>query len=834
MKKNILILLALFLASLNLHAQQIGKLDNNAAADGDFSKWTEIPAIRYGSPEHLSTPLQWNGAEDASMSIKLGWKEGFLCIAGFINDDSDTPDDKLEIGLNAKPKSGLFAKDTLLLHIVPGSGKQVFRTVKYKNLPKNVSGCELIEDKFIKKEHGYSFELYIPFTLIPNFISPEKSGISFQARLTDGDQKRIYPQMLDRTKGMTHFKFAEKAFTTPDEKDAELYTNLNFPASILDRKQKYRLEIAENLIKKNGSISLRAGDKKAVFKKSDLKAGEGYLYAESVLDLTGVPDGDFKVIVSVSPDGKDAAQLSITQNAVMLAEAASTLLPDTLAHLEKLDLPKLAGKDPFRASSYFAIVSALEWLKWGLIQKQAHAITEADNEIRARLNAIEGRPLPKGGTSVYSLLEMTRNPEAQLVVEYFRERKKQYPFPGSISLHFGNFDLVSCMFSEYKTPEEAVKSLAKIQTLPHVKKSELAGTAIWDVPQTVKEPSGELLVSPKTGTFFFTLGNIRFELPYISRDAALKFAGIIISGKAATVEQRDAIRNDILNAIGRTPRKLNLPEGIEVFCGDNHSHTFLSDGRTTPLTVTAQALYLGLDYHIMSDHGVYKGAIKYANDVLNRNGLNFPVGIGIELNSKWGHMNVYPVPAEGGYSFGPTFKDMVDAAHSISGAVIQWNHPDTDYSNLPEYLANGLAGSGLDAWEHYPPHYSKWKKEGRLPVITGGTDTHNGTFHMPERSVMFIKDANCSSIAKGVKENKIVMLDPWNGAYTITRGMENKSTWDSDLFFYGSDEMIQLAVDCLADKDYLLNIKKKRIAGYLEKVDVKSLVNASDAYETVK
>jgi hypothetical protein len=46
--------------------------------------------------------------------------------------------------------------------------------------------------------------------------------------------------------------------------------------------------------------------------------------------------------------------------------------------------------------------------------------------------------------------------------------------------------------------------------------------------------------------------------------------------------------------------------------------------------------------------------------------------------------------------------------------------------------------------------------------------------------------------------------------------------------------MIQLAVDALADDDYLLNVKKKRIAQYLEKLDVKGLINSSDAYETVK
>ena len=99
---------------------------------------------------------------------------------------------------------------------------------------------------------------------------------------------------------------------------------------------------------------------------------------------------------------------------------------------------------------------------------------------------------------------------------------------------------------------------------------------------------------------------------------------------------------------------------------------------------------------------------------------------------------------------------------------------------------------------------------------------------------MFIPSADCYDIAAGVKNGKIVMMDPWNGAYTITRDMINKSRWDSDLFFYGQDDMIQLAVDVLADPTYLVDLKKKRIAEYLKEVDVRGLINSSDAYETVK
>lgn len=915
--------LAMMLAAVALSGADLVKNDT-IEVDGNLSDWEGVRGILAGSWRHSSTPLEWHGPGDASYVMRLAWnEEGLLIGATIYDNDIDQKNDLLELSCSARPNAAPFARDTLRIGIVPpGSKKEA--GLKILNLPRSVSGVERVLLSSSVFKGGYRIEMFLPLELIPEYVSPSKSKISIKLKQVDSDQKRIYPQTVTRgafgkdNGTMIPFSLVEKA----SKLDAEgLFLGLEImtadPAMTVHSALIIRL--SNGILKKDSKCEFSIGELKKTLTKTDFKKRDDDTWEYSgELDFTTFADGEYPMVFSV--DGIPYTQEKFS----VLATASQKGVSDTVHRLEQVNLPVLSGKDPWRAMSYAGVISALEWLKWGIEQKAPYAIREAHQEIKTRLAVLEGQPVPAPG-SVYRLLELTRNPEAQAVIEYFRERVELRPFKGSAAIYFGSIPLVSAMFDEHRSPEAAAAAFKKINRPFYAKQIPIDGVSVLDVPQALREPApaydpethllvqtssntadvipfaeakqrgiesiyifpgteaglakkieaeaakyalkshngvrmGDVIsrvafagnpddsgygkkvvklkkeslqVSPVTGILYFVCGKTLFTLPYVSHDAAKQFASILIAGKPVSVVQRDQIRQSILKAIGRTPRKLAMPSGLEAFCGDNHTHTFLSDGRPTPLTVTSQATYVGLDYHILADHGVYRGARKYVESTLRKFGYLYPAGVGIELNSKWGHMNVYPLTEEGGYSFGPTFEEMVATAHK-NNAIIQWNHPDTDYSNLPDYLENGLKGSNLDAWEHYPPHYSKWKREGRLPVLVGGTDTHNGTFHMPERSLMFLPSCDIRAIADGLKAGRIVMVDPWNGAYTVTRGMINKSRWDSDFFFYGADDMIQLAVDVLADNKYLLSLKEKRVAEYFRSIDVKGLIASSSAYCTPK
>ena len=808
---------ALLLAAMvcTLGGYEIRK-NETVVPDGDLSDWKNIPFQRIAGERFSSDPLRYKGVHDAAVSLAIVWNEtqqAFL-LAGKIQDESLLKSDRVEFSISAK-KLNYGHWGNLKFSI----DHEMKLSVKPFNKRAKVT-ASADQIKFAEKER--QFEMLIPAGAIHELDPANMTALNVKLRMIDSDNGRVYAHTMG---------WDEMVSVHKDRRSDVGWGTVNFiiPEVVVTPAVKVRVEYS-GAEPADFRASIAEIGLNAPFKNQGLKKEDGLYVLEKEVDLSRLADG--KVDFYAGTVVKGGAPVKANGSFLYLGNMAESVMNDTLDRLEKANLPALGAKDPFKATSYFSIVSALEWFKWGLKQKKAHAILRTADEIKARFAAIEGGELPADGA--YSLLNLTRDPNVQLVVEYFRERTAFDPYPGAIAIHFGSMNLVNALFYEYNTPEETEKHYTKLKKNKHLRTFRLDGVTVYDEPQVVIEPDKTELVSPVTGALYFTKGRLVFQLPYVSRDAALKFAKIILAGKPCTSAQREAIRQDIIKVTKRTPRKLDLPEGIEVFCGDNHSHCFFSDGRPTALTVTSEAIYIGLDYHIFTDHGVFETALAYKADTLEKFKLNYPVGIGIEINSRWGHMNVYPVPPEGGYTFGPTFEKMVDAAHTIKGAIIQWNHPDTSYSDLPYYLENGIHETKLDAWEHYPPHYTKWKKEGKLPVLTGGTDTHNGTFHMPERSIMFIPSADCYDIAAGVKNGKIVMMDPWNGAYTITREMKNKSRWDSDLFFYGQDDMIQLAVDVLADPVYLVEIKKKRIAEYLKNVDIRGLINSSDAYETVK
>ena len=814
MLKKFLLTMAVLLTACALPGYEIRSM-KDIKVDADLSDWKGVSFRRVAGERLSSDPLRYKGVQDAAVSLGIVWDESrqaFL-LSGKIWDESRKPSDKLELSISAKKLN--FGHWGNLKFTVNCAGE--LKITPFNKRSKVTASIDQI--KFASRDQNgiFQFEMEIPAGTIHELDPANMKELHVKLRMNDSDAGRIYAHIMKWEKMLP----VRKDVSATDAHNGSL--NVIIPKVIVKDKVPLRIEFSGNGDIDQHKIVL-AG--KTILQGEKFKLEDDLYVLEKEVDLSGVPDGDTTCSVAIG------STCTKTYPTAYFGNMAKSVLAETLDHLEKVDLPALSKTDPFKASAYFSIVSALEWFKWGLEQKKAHAIQRTAEEIKARFAAIEGGELPQEGA--YSLLRLTRNPNAQLVVEYFRERGKLDPYPGAIAIHFGSMNLVNALFYEYNTPEETEKHYEKIRANKHLRTFQFEGVTVYDEPQVVVEPDKTELVSPVTGTLYFTKGRLVFQLPYVSRDAALKFAKIILDGNPCTLAQREAIRQDIIKVTKRTPRKLALPEGIEVFCGDNHSHCFFSDGRPTALTVTAEALYIGLDYHILTDHGVYETALAYKANTLQKFKLNYPLGVGVEINSRWGHMNVYPVPPEGGYTFGPTFEKMVDAAHTIKGAIIQWNHPDTSYSNLPYYLENGIRETKLDAWEHYPPHSPKWKKEGKLPVLTGGTDTHNGTFHMPERSIMFIPSADCYDIAAGVKNGKIVMMDPWNGAYTITREMINKSRWDSDLFFYGQDDMIQLAVDVLADPTYLVDRKKKRIAEYLKEVDVRGLVNSSDAYETVK
>jgi len=247
------------------------------------------------------------------------------------------------------------------------------------------------------------------------------------------------------------------------------------------------------------------------------------------------------------------------------------------------------------------------------------------------------------------------------------------------------------------------------------------------------------------------------ESRHASRRVAEMTAGLITANKAVTVSEVDALRKTTLKYLGsRTPR-VQLPEGLRIYCGDVHSHTTYSDGDPAPLGLCLEAIAEHLDFVVISDHNTIDAAL-LARKLLAEYGVNYPVTVGEEVSTDWAHLNAYPISKL--VSWNVPAADIIRSAHE-QNAVIQWNHPGNPLSPWAQkYLNDGIEGTGLDAWENYPRKYDEWKKAGKLPLVIGSTDSHDGTFSAPARTIIFAPSPQGWDIAEAVRSRREIGLLP--------------------------------------------------------------------------
>jgi hypothetical protein len=171
-------------------------------------------------------------------------------------------------------------------------------------------------------------------------------------------------------------------------------------------------------------------------------------------------------------------------------------------------------------------------------------------------------------------------------------------------------------------------------------------------------------------------------------------------------------------------------------------------------------------------------------------------------------MNAYPLRRMVAWNL-PAY-ETVKAAHA-QGAAIQWNHPGFpgspwDTAQQPK----GLVGTAFDAWEHYTPLYDEWKEQGTVPVFVGTTDTHDGTFSWPERTVIHGPSAHGSDLAEAVRAGNVAM---WS--------------MEGNQLLYGREEVVASAWAALAEGPRMKEDKAARIRAALQKVRLADLLKAS-------
>ena len=245
---------------------------------------------------------------------------------------------------------------------------------------------------------------------------------------------------------------------------------------------------------------------------------------------------------------------------------------------------------------------------------------------------------------------------------------------------------------------------------------------------------------------------------YGNRELGKSFAEFILAGKPLT--RRAAERFARLRAAAMpAPRPEDAEAARELRTGDVHTHTIFSDGQSTPAGLLAEAPAAGFDFLVISDHDEVAGALRLMEN-MRRNGcgLWFFAGQEITMTPRY-HLNVYPIPRRLDERF--SWKSIREQADGF-GAVVQLNHPMTYGTGFSELWYGDISLAGLDAVERRVEYLEKWRKSGRgkVPAVTGSTDTHQGIFGYYNCTVAHVPEFSGKALAEAVRAGRSAMIDP--------------------------------------------------------------------------
>jgi hypothetical protein len=767
--------------------------------DGDLNEWASAACVpaRYLTYAEIIHMPRWRGPADAGIEFYCAWNGDGLCLAAVVADQdvrNDQPDaelwrrDCLEVFVDGRA-GGEFMKPpysagAYQLLVRPPISKERAAHIAVNPRDGTVGGLEVAGKRTAT---GYVVEALIPWSAFPDFAPRPGSEFGLQFRLDDFDRR-------DR-KDLPHvalsYRGARELWQSPQRlirwalvERLETGTEVPLgPLAALDCPPIFgytkSLPIA---IEVGRVLSGRVGSVQLTVTSVDGEIGFDRVLPASTLDApwdesVGVrvdlapelPSDGYHVVKAVVND-RDGEPLGFVSRSVLFVGRA---VEEALADLRAANVSELAQTEPFKAAAYLGAGACLEKFKRALELSDIVAAVEAQRELTARLDVLDDGELGPEEWDFYDLLTLAADPEAQVVVE-FRD-----PQTAEVTFYWGAIPLASATVREFATAEHAAEALKPAQGL------------------TTMSTAGCRLIAITTP----------------SNDVARRAIALIAAGKPVRAADVDAMRADLVSLLAPKAEPPEMPAGRRLLCGDVHMHTFYSDGRPSPVGLALETMYCFMDYNVLTDHNTIEGA-RVGKALLKECGFAQPFVVGEEITTEWAHMNAYPLREA--VSWKLSAYEIIKAAH-VQGAVIHWNHP---YAVASEWanplMEGGIGGTALDAWEHIPRTYHEWKQAGKLPVLVGSTDSHDGCFcHAPERTIIFAPTADGDDLAEAIRSGHAVLL-----------------AWKTGELLYGSDDMVALVWAALAEGNALKSAKADYLRNMLKDADLSGIIEASEPRRT--
>jgi len=492
--------------------------------------------------------------------------------------------------------------------------------------------------------------------------------------------------------------------------------------------------------------------------------------------LEGLPYGQY--IMTARILGDDDASLGFVERRILLVRGFEE---DVLARIEKADLGKLAAAQPFHAIDWLEVATNLERFRLVAAGRDIPATGYQARQLSARLNLLENGQAPEKTDEMFDLLALGTDPQAQVIVEYF-------PIDhGHVSLYWGPVPIVTVTVQQF-ADEQAARSVFR--------KAAVAAPAA-DAPAVRASTTHRVLQ-----------GRRIISATNASAKVAKGAVAAVAAGEPITLAEVDAFRQALakeIEIVEVTPLML-VPKDMKLFIGDVHMHTLFSDGTYSPVYMALQSFASGVDFSIITDHNnIIGGQLAQAHS--RHFGFNHSVIVGDEITMTWAHLNAYPLRELVDWELAPY--ELVRSVRT-QGAAIQWNHPDQGSEWGKVGFAHGLGPLGVDAWEHVPPAYEQWRKEGRLPTLVGSTDEHMGYFFNLERSIILAPSVAGMDIAEAVRRGNVCLIEP---------ALPN--------VLYGAPHMIGRAREAILEGTEIRARRAARIRAALADLNITGLITTS-------
>lgn len=456
---------------------QLPKLDQPFVPDGELAEWGSAATVPIRYESYVSRPRpkgKWLGPSDAGMEVYCAWSEEGLCLAAVVADDDVFNDRKGEAfwqcdciefhfdGRTDKIGSPLQELGVEHVYYRPPNGK--FPAEAYIRPDNKISYDVKCAGK--RTPTGYTAELLVPWSAFPAFKPEIGSTVAMQWVLTDRDSRDekdyIFPQTLSyqglkylRVKPQDYVKWTlvDKPSVGPGAGLGPMLA-LDSPQTLVDeRPVSISVEASKNLADRIGSVKVKAVD------------ADGKIVLDSQVELSPLPKpwdcsraGKIEWPAGPVANGYGSVEATVSDkqgNVIGTAKrsflSARGIVDGFLSRLEKVDLPKLARTEPFKAQAYMGAASSLERLERRLASGQLAEVFPSIQEMEARFDVLEDGKLDGQYSGFLDLLALAGDPESGVVVEF---DSRSNP---TILMTWGSFPLATVSVTESPSEEVAMK-----------------------------------------------------------------------------------------------------------------------------------------------------------------------------------------------------------------------------------------------------------------------------------------------------------------------------------------------------------------------------------------